>query len=180
MQGIRADRFKRIIVEIIPFLILIVCIVLDQVSKDFFHNLWVKKGSTTVVKNFFYLTYTVNTGAAWSFLADVSWGQIFFKVLTCCSLVLFGFLYYYAFKNNYKWLKFSLAFVIGGTLGNFIDRLFLNGVVDFIGLIFGDYYFPIFNLADCFLTVGVIMLIVHFFFFDESAIFKKKNGNKNV
>jgi len=69
--------------------------------------------------------------------------------------------------------------VVGGTLGNFIDRLSFNGVTDFISLVFGDYYFPVFNLADSFLTVGVIMLIVHFLFLDESALFKKNNGKEN-
>ncbi|MBE7083609.1 MAG: signal peptidase II [Clostridiales bacterium] len=180
MQRIRANRFGRIILELLPLFIVIVCTVLDQITKTCFKNLYFEKGgSTQVIKNFFYLTYTVNTGAAWSFLADVSWGQTFFKILTAVSLVLFVLFYIYAFKRNYKWLKYSIAIVVGGTLGNFIDRLSFNGVTDFISLVFGDYYFPVFNLADSFLTVGVIMLIVHFLFLDESALFKKNNGKEN-
>jgi len=70
------------------------------------------------------------------------------------------------------------AFMVGGTLGNFIDRLAYNGVVDFISLIFGDYYFPIFNLADSFMTVGIILMIIHYFFLDENKVFTK-NGNKD-
>ena len=180
MQGARANRIKRIILDIVPLLILALCVVLDQVSKKYFTDLYFEKGDTTVIENFFYLTYTVNTGAAWSFLADVSWGQLFFKILTSIALVFFSLFYVYAIKRRHVWLKFSLAFMIGGTIGNFIDRLVMNGVTDFISFIFGNYRFPVFNLADTFLTVGVIMLMVHFCFFDENAIFKKNDGNKEL
>ena len=74
----------------------------------------------------------------------------------------------------------SLIFLIGGTLGNFIDRLSINGVIDFIGFTFGEYNFPIFNLADTFLVVGVIMLLIQFLFIDENAVFKRENASKNV
>ena len=62
MQGIRANRFGRIILELIPLLVVVVCVVLDQVTKSCFKDLYFEKnGSTEVIKNFFYLTYTVNT-----------------------------------------------------------------------------------------------------------------------
>ena len=177
MQRIRANGWKRIVFEIVPVIVLAVLIVLDQLSKIYFHKLWKDNGDTTVINNFFYLTYTVNTGAAWSFLADVSWGQIFFKVLTSISLVAFVIYYLYSIKKGYAWLKYSLVLIIGGTVGNFIDRLAANGVVDFLSFVFWGYHFPVFNLADSFLTVGVIMLIVHYLFLDENAIFKKKQKN---
>ena len=89
-----------------------------------------------------------------------------------------------ALKKKYKWLSYSVAFMIGGTLGNFIDRVSFNGVTDFIGFIFGNYHFPIFNLADSFLVVGVIMFIIHCLFIDKEGLFnkmkkeeKKNNGN---
>ena len=176
MQGIRANRWKRITLEIIPIILFVILIVLDQVSKNFYKELYLKNGQTMVIDGFFYLTYTVNTGAAWSFLSEVSWAQTFFKVLTVFSLVLFVFLYAYAFKNKYSWMKYSLAFVVGGTIGNFIDRLSFGGVTDFLSFVFGEYNFPVFNLADTFLVVGVIMLIIHFLFLDEGALFKKENG----
>ncbi len=180
MQGIRADRWKRIIIESIPVILLIVLIVLDQVSKNFYRQLYLNNGQTTVIDGFFYLTYTVNTGAAWSFLSDVSWAQTFFKILTSVSLVLFVLMYLYAFKRKYKWMQYSLTFVVGGTIGNFIDRLISNGVVDFLSFVFGEYHFPVFNLADTFLVVGVIMLIIHFLLLDENALFKKKDGNEKI
>ena len=93
---------------------------------------------------------------------------------------MFVVFYLYAMKKNYRWLKYALTFVIGGTIGNFIDRLAFNGVTDFLGFIFGSYYFPIFNFADTFLVVGVIMVIVHFLFLDEEALIKKNDGKDKV
>lgn len=180
MQRIRAYGWKRIVLEIIPLILFLFFVFSDQITKDYFHALWEKQGDTVVIDKFFYLTYTVNTGAAWSFLADVSWGQTFFKILTAIALILFVGFYIYAFKHQQTWLKYSIALIIGGTVGNFIDRLAFSGVTDFIGFIFGDYHFPVFNLADSYLVIGVIMMIVHFLFFDENAIFKKKDGNKEV
>jgi len=179
MQGIGTNRGKRIILETLSVLLLVALIVLDQLTKAYFVKTIPDKGDIDVIKNFFYFTYTVNTGAAWSFLAGVSWAQTFFKVLTAVALVFFILFYLYSIKKGYRWLRFSLILVIGGTIGNFIDRIINNGVIDFIGFKFGSYYFPIFNLADSFLCVGVIMLVIHFLFLDENAIFKKKDGKEN-
>ena len=172
MQRTRTDRLKKIIFHILPVGVLGVLIALDQVSKVYFKNLYLEKGSTDFIKGFIGFTYTVNTGAAWSFLANVSWAQTFFKILTAVALVIFVFLYYYAVKKGYKWLTYTIVLIVGGTIGNFIDRLIFNGVTDFIVLEFID--FPVFNLADSFLCVGVVMFVVHYFFLDNDAIFKKK------
>ena len=181
MQRIGTTRWGRIILEVIPILVLIVSIVFDQLTKVWCYNLYQKNnGTTTVVDNFFYLTYTVNTGAAFSFLADKSWSQLFFKIITAVSLVLFVIFYLYAVKNKCTWLKYAIAIIIGGTVGNFIDRLFMNGVRDFLSFVFWGNPFAVFNIADSCLTVGVIMLVVHFLFLDEGAIFKRKNGKENL
>lgn len=173
MQRVRVDG-KRIILELIPFLLLAFLIFVDQWSKVYFRNLWEDTGNTVLIKNFFTLTYTVNTGAAWGFLGDASWGQLFFKILTSVALIVFVIFYFYAIKKNNKWLKYTLIFVNAGTIGNFIDRLLFNGVTDFLSFNFWGYDFPVFNFADAFLTVGVIMLMVYFLFVDNNALFKRK------
>ena len=180
MQRTWSDRWKRIVIELIPLLVVVACVVIDQLTKKWTTELFEKNGRTTVIDGFFYLTHTINTGAAFGSLGDKPWAQTFFKILTCISLVLFCLFYVYAFKHKYNWLKYSLAIVIAGTLGNFIDRIAISGVIDFISLVFGSYSFYIFNLADAFLTVGVIMLIIHLLFIDEGALFKKKNGKEEV
>ncbi|MBE7087492.1 MAG: signal peptidase II [Clostridiales bacterium] len=180
MQGTWTDRRKFIITSVVSAVAIILLIVFDQITKIYFKTLyeggeWVK---TTIIPNFFEFRYTVNTGAAWSFLAGVSWAQTFFKILTAVSLIAFFAFFVYALKKRKKVLIISLILIIAGTIGNFIDRLAYNGVVDFISLIFGDYYFPIFNLADSFMTVGIILMIIHYFFLDENKVFTK-NGNKD-
>ena len=67
---------------------MIVLVFIDQLTKSLFTKIYQKNGVTTVIKDFFYFTYVENTGAAWSFLSDVSWAQLFFKSLTIVSLII--------------------------------------------------------------------------------------------
>ncbi len=163
---------RRII--IFSSIILVLAIALDLLTKVLFVNLYESNGDTVVIEGFFRFTYAENTGSAFSFLADKSWAQIFFKVLTVISLILFALLWVFAYKKGYKTLSFSLALICGGTIGNFVDRLFLGYVRDFIGFTFFGWNFPVFNIADSCLTIGVIMFVVHFLFLDKDAVFKKK------
>lgn len=172
MQGTRAFDRKRIILFIvIPVVVCLLFVAVDQITKAVVEK---NQTNTTVIENFFYLSYTVNSGAGFSFLADKAWGQTLFKIITPVALIGFTVFYVFAVRKSYKWLTFSIALIISGTIGNYIDRLLNSRVVDFLRFQFGSYFFPTFNVADICLTVGVIMLILHFLFFDNSAIFKKK------
>ena len=175
MQGTRSFDGKRLVIFIIiPVVLLAVLVGLDQITKYFAAR---DKVNFEIIKNFFYLSYSTNTGAGFSFLADKEWGQTLFKIITPIALVAFIALYCFAAKKSYKWLTYSVVLVISGTIGNFIDRLLNGMVVDFLSFHFGSYVFPTFNVADVCLTVGVIMLIVHYLFFDGNAVFKKKQPN---
>ncbi len=176
MQGARANRWKRIILDILPLLIIGLGIVVDQITKKHFQNL---EGTVTVIKDFFYFSLVYNDGAAWSFLSGVSWAQTFFKVLTVLALVVFVVFLIYAYKNKYSWLKIALSLVIAGTVGNFIDRICIGSVVDFLSFYFFGWGFPIFNVADILLVIGTIMLIIHMLFIDKWAIFKKNEETKS-
>ncbi len=183
MQRTGSFGRRRIVFLIVSLLVLGISIALDLITKGYFATLDGADGqpfnlNIPVIKDFFYFTYTINEGAAFSFLHDVSWGQTFFKILTVIAFGFFVFLYFLAVKKNYGWLQIALSFIIGGTIGNFVDRVAFNYVRDFIGFIFGNYYFPVFNLADTFLTVGVIMFVIHYCFIDENAIFKFKKKEK--
>ncbi len=180
MQGTRLDRFKRIIKILLPIFVIGLCILFDQLTKLYFRNNYSLGEKRFIIPNFFYFSYTINTGAAWSFLANKSWAQLFFKILTGVSLVLFSLFLFFSLKKGHKWLSYSLSLIIGGTIGNFIDRLAFDGVTDFIGFLFGDSAFPIFNLADSFLVVGLIMLIIYYAFIDSNALFKKRKKKEDV
>lgn len=172
MQGTRTfDRKRLIIFIIIPIVLFAVLVGIDQITKYFAAR---DKVHSVVIPNFFYLSYSTNSGAGFSFLADKEWAQLFFKIITPFALIGFTVFYVYAVKKSYKWLSFSIVSVISGTVGNYIDRVINSEVVDFLSFQFGSYFFPTFNVADICLTVGVIMLIIHFLFFDNAAVFKRK------
>ncbi|MGJ9460617.1 signal peptidase II [Oceanobacillus sp. CF4.6] len=110
----------------------------------------------TVMENFFYLTSHRNSGAAWGILE----GQmIFFYIVTV--IVVIGIIYYMQSYAKYdKLLAIGLSLILGGAIGNFIDRIFRKEVVDFADFIIFNYDFPIFNVADSALTIGVILVII--------------------
>lgn len=178
MQRVRVNR-RGIKLNIIFAFSLIFLVLLDQILKSIcvvsYNNGW---NETTVIKDFFYLTFSLNDGAGFSFGAGTTWGQPLFKALTCVSLVIFYIYYIYVCKKNYILLRISLILIIGGTIGNFIDRIAFGHVVDFISFVFGSYKFPIFNFADIYLTIGVILLIIHYLFLDNNAIFKKDDKKR--
>lgn len=183
MQGVGSARRKRlikIINLIVALAVSVILIIVDQLTKSHFKNLYEVVGRTTVIEGFFYFTHVVNTGAAWSFLGDKPWAQTFFKIITIVALVIFVIMIIYSYKKNYRWLQYSLSVAVAGTIGNFIDRLTINGVNDFILFIFGDYSFPVFNVADICLCVGVAMIIFHLLFLDENALFKGKSNNEQA
>ncbi len=170
---------------VVPLILFAVLIAADQITKICFRNLHETKdlrvNEIDVIKNFFYFTYTENSGSAYGFLSGKSWAQTFFKILTCVAIVLFVFLYVYAYKKNHSLMAYSIVFITGGTIGNFIDRLVRGSVIDFMCAEFwGNRLFGVFNFADLFLTAGVIMIVVHFLFYDESALFKKKSAEENA
>lgn len=183
MQRFRIDRRKRqIIIEVVAIISIFVLIAVDQLTKLAIVDAHLTSNlPKTIIDNFFKIIYAENRGAAFSFLSDASWASTFFMILTPIALVIFGVIYFFMRKKSY-WLRIGLILIIAGTVGNFIDRIFRGFVVDFLSFTFGDLgTFATFNIADAFLCVGVIMLLIYFLFLDSDAIFrfKKKNNNDN-
>lgn len=145
----------------------IIFIIIDQLSKIIIVNNLTNNKSIEVIKSFFYLTYTNNKGAAFSILT----GRRILLILV--ALIVIGVLIYYARKNKIegKVNKIALSLVIGGSIGNLIDRILRGAVVDFIDVKIFGYNFPIFNLADTFIVIGVFLLIIE--------MFRKEHRNDN-
>ena len=126
--------------------------------------------SIPAIKGLFSLTYCQNEGAAWSMLEGMRWLFVaLFAVLTV--LVVWEY-----FKKPLPFTKFDrwcIAAVYAGGMGNVIDRVRLGYVVDMIELDFMS--FPIFNVADCFITCGCIALMVSLFFFNKAFWKDEKN-----
>lgn len=111
-----------------------------------------------------------NRGAAWGMLEGQMW---LFYIVTVVVVV--GILYYFhTHAKDQPLLKVSLMVLLGGAIGNFIDRLFRREVVDFMDILIPiiNYDFPIFNVADAALTIGVIMMIIYILF--EEKLEKKQ------
>jgi signal peptidase II len=111
-----------------------------------------------------------NRGAAWGMLQGQFW---LFALVTVAVII--GILYYFHKEAKGKPLfQASLMFILGGAIGNFIDRVFRGEVVDFVNVLIPvvNYDFPIFNIADAALTIGVVMLIIYMLF--EEKLNQKK------
>lgn len=139
------------------YLIIVFIIILDQCSK-FLAVHYVKPRITIpLIENVFHLTYVENTGAAFSILSNKL--PLLTIITTIFIIALFIYLYKLISKNeSSKLLSLSLAFIIGGALGNFLDRIRIGYVVDFFD--FRLINFAIFNVADCLIVVGSILLII--------------------
>lgn len=139
-------------------------ILLDQLSKQWIVNHIPLNAIRKCVPGIFSLTYLRNYGAAFSILQNQQW---FFTVIT---LAVVGAACYYFIKNingNF-WFLFGLLLIISGGIGNFIDRLRLSYVVDMVHLDFMN--FAIFNVADSYLTVGVVILFIALWKEEENGI----------
>ena len=138
----------------IEMLILLLIIGLDQLTKSWIESILQLHESIELIPGFFSLTYARNTGAAWSMLA----GQMtFFIVLT--SAVLCGLIWLMVkTPKESTWTRISLSLIMGGAIGNFIDRISFGYVRDFLDFILFGYDFPIFNVADMALCIGVALL----------------------
>lgn len=136
--------------------ITITLIFIDQISKLLVANLLSQTTTVTIIKNFFYLTYTNNDGAAFSILL----GKRIFLILI--ALIIIIILIYYLKKHppKNKLEVISISLLLGGSIGNLIDRIIRGYVIDFLDFKIFGYNYPIFNLADTFIVVGVFLILL--------------------
>lgn len=137
----------------ISILIVVTLLVLDQLVKHLVSTSITLGASHVVIPHVLALTNLRNAGAAWSILQGQQW---FFIVISVVAIVVIG---YFMYRWRHQWpLLIGLSLILAGTLGNFIDRLMHGYVVDMFELLFVN--FPIFNVADSCLTVGVFILVI--------------------
>ncbi len=142
---------------------LMVVLIGDQLSKIVISSNMSLGASVKIIDNFFYFTYAKNEGAAWSMFE----GHVgFFIAFAFVALIALS---YYFIKTDVKQrlTRFGLILVIGGLFGNVIDRIFFGYVRDFIDFIIFGYDFPIFNIADMAIVIGVGLMMIEIFMEDE-------------
>lgn len=149
--------------------IAVVVIIFDQISKYFILNYVLGNYALIGYSPFFNLVRAWNTGVSFSmFNNHGGLGKIMLSLL---ALTIVGFLLNWLRKEKDKFLQISLGFIIGGAIGNVIDRVRLGAVFDFLDFHIGDSHWPAFNVADSFICIGAIMIIIHGLF-----LVKKKDA----
>ena len=135
----------------------IIFLIIDIISKLVVSSLMNVYDSIVIIKNFFCITYVRNTGAAWSIFEGRVLGII------VVSLIIISFIVYYISKQKVKSKleKIGYSLILGGALGNLLDRIIYGYVIDFLDFNIFGYDYPIFNLADSFIFVGVMLLIIY-------------------
>jgi signal peptidase II len=127
-----------------------------------------------VIPGFWQHIYTQNRGAAWGFLARASENvRVPFFYLVSLAAVIFIFSYYRKMSVQQRYLQIALALVLGGAIGNALDRLLRGYVIDFIDWYWKDYHWPTFNIADSGISVGLALLLLE-------ALFVKKSAKQKV
>ena len=152
-------------------------LLLDRITKDLAVKHLRGKDAINLIGNIFQLTYVENRGAAFGVLQG---RQIFFYIITVviCALIVYAFLKCPK-TPRYTALLLTMTFIMAGALGNFIDRVSGKFVVDFI--YFRPIDFPVFNVADIFITLGCIALAIEILFVyrEEELSFLKSSRRKD-
>ena len=157
------------------FLIIIIVsiIALDQWSKWAIKTSFNLYQSKPVIQDLLHFTYVTNDGMA--FGLSFPGGK---QVLLIMTILLTGFIvgFLWKEKNGHPLIKYGLALILSGAIGNLIDRMLYGKVVDFLDLMIGNFHWYIFNIADSSVTIGMILFIIHSIYIER----KKTNDELTV
>ena len=153
---------------IIGLIISIIIMAIDQVIKHIITSNMILDSEIKVLGDIFTIHYIRNTGTAWGMLSGHT---IILVLVSIFTMMVIGYVFMNIYQSHYTPLRVCLAMILGGALGNFIDRIRLHYVVDY--LYFKLINFPVFNFADIFVTVPVIIMIL-------LVIFKYKGDDFDV
>jgi len=147
-------------------------IVVDQITKIYIDTAFLLHESLPMIPDLFSITYIRNPGAAFGLFAGQSslFRTLFFSGVSVVALSFLGIMVYQVPKDDH-WQTVSLSLLLGGALGNIIDRVRIGEVIDFLDFYIGTYHWPAFNVADSAITVGVTLLMLHLYWD------KKNNAN---
>lgn len=145
-------------------IIAIIVVLLDQISKHFVCTNLKHVGSVAVIDGVLNFTYVENTGAAFGMLSD---NRAVFMVISVIIIAVLGYIVA-IYHGQSKLFDVCLGLIVGGGVGNMVDRVFLGYVIDFIDFCAFDFWVWVFNIADCAVVVGCILAIV-FVAFDKKA-----------
>ncbi len=155
------DRKHRLIFLLISFF----AVALDQFTKFLVRGNLDIGQSITIINKFFYISYYENRGAAFSFLASKDYGIL---ILSFVSIIAVPIIIYLAYKYSDSFSRLlAFALMLGGNIGNMLDRVFRGSVTDFFDFHFASYIYPTFNIADICLVVSVFIMLMTILFEDK-------------
>jgi len=153
----------------------VLIVVLDQVTK-YIVTLNLAYYEFIPVLPVFNLTHVHNYGAAFSFLSGAGgWQRWFFAILALVASILMISWLKYTSRNQHL-LCVSLVLILGGALGNLIDRLVFGYVIDFLDFYWSDYHFPAFNVADVSITFGAFFMVIYTIWFEPKEAKQHNEG----
>ena len=144
---------------VIYFFLMAFLVIADQLVKRYIDFTMEYQSTVPVIDGFFSLHYVRNTGSAFSFLADKSWGITVLSAISAVLGLMVVVLMVISCFKHLKLLGFAFSLIAAGAFGNLIDRVWLKYVIDYLRFDFGSYTFPIFNLADICAVVGTFILL---------------------
>lgn len=173
---------KKITIYIFPILCIGLLVAIDQLTKFIVCSSLSLYETKPLIKDVFHLTYIHNSGAAWGMFKGQ---RVIFIILTIIFLILGGCIYAKLYrKKRFIPVRICIIFLVSGAIGNMIDRIKLCYVIDFFD--FRLINFPVFNVADIYITVSMILLLFLLLFvykeeeFEEIISFKKKDLSKDL
>lgn len=177
MNNLKKDN-KKIGYNIIGIISVLLLILLDQWTKKLAIKHLMENEPYDIIKNVFQLRYLENRGAAFGILQDQ---RVFFVIMGIIILIVIAYLYNkMPFGKKYHLLRILAVLMAAGAIGNMIDRVVNNYVVDF--LYFELINFPIFNVADCYVTIAAVLLIISIMFIYKEEDFKfiERSSSKSL
>ena len=144
----------------------VIIVIADQISKSIIKYSMHLYESIPAIPGFFHLTYVVNKGMAFGIDLPIGIGIFsFLSIIISCFLVFI----LWRERENILLVRIALALILGGAIGNLIDRILFSEVVDFLDFMIGDYHWYIFNIADSAVTVGIILMLWHSVFIKDKV-----------
>ncbi len=154
-------------------------VLLDQITKFIISNNLKLYDEIPVIPDFFSITHIHNEGIAFGMLSkNGNISKIFVAALTCILIVLAIFAIFRGVVKHPFGIV-TVAMIVGGGIGNLIDRVFLHYVVDFFAFTFFGWDFAVFNIADIFVTVGTVLFVIYFLFLEKSNE-ESSDGNQEI
>ncbi|CDZ74962.1 signal peptidase II [Peptoniphilus sp. ING2-D1G] len=141
-----------------------ILILIDQISKKLVVEFLKGKPPAVIIENFLNFFYLENRGAAFGIMQN---NRTFFLIITIVIVIAILYILFKNYKKSSAIFKLSLGLILGGAIGNFIDRVRLHYVIDFISVRIFGFDFAVFNLADSFVVIGSFLLVLMVLFYDN-------------